>query len=356
MTHIVKGSLKLEPGSSPTPAQGVMYFDSTDDKLKISNDGSSFQNITGLEEKEVLQLAKQEAELIKIISGQSSPINISLSGMLRDYFSDNNGFLNTVNLGNTTASYDGANKKYTRDSLDTEVHSIVLNGTDSTSGYTGFKITANMNCKLIAINKKSADQSPTGYLLNSSLGIIASVSFSGTKATFATPQNLTSGTTYYVVGGGSSRNCAAYTSGSLPQNTGAITWVTGYLGGFGEATSYSETVESLDLELEDTRIVEINIPSFSGTVIKTLLFSENLDRETGDDIKYKLIGADVSSDDNLTLNQFNNLVNVGGGQVSGGKIQIKLIPKATNPTLHKPAVRSFCFIALDNQGNIITIV
>jgi len=38
----ITGHLKISPGSAPTAAKGVIYYDSGDDKAKISVDGSGW--------------------------------------------------------------------------------------------------------------------------------------------------------------------------------------------------------------------------------------------------------------------------------------------------------------------------
>lgn len=46
MTRRIIGSLKLNPTTSaPTAAKGVMYYNDTDSKLKVSNDGSTFVDV-----------------------------------------------------------------------------------------------------------------------------------------------------------------------------------------------------------------------------------------------------------------------------------------------------------------------
>ena len=39
------GSKKFEPRTAPTPEKGVMYYDIAADKLKVCEDGSTFQSI-----------------------------------------------------------------------------------------------------------------------------------------------------------------------------------------------------------------------------------------------------------------------------------------------------------------------
>lgn len=41
----IEGNIKLDPGSAPTAEKGVMYYDLTADKFKVSIDGSTFINV-----------------------------------------------------------------------------------------------------------------------------------------------------------------------------------------------------------------------------------------------------------------------------------------------------------------------
>ena len=47
MTHEIRGSLKLNPGSAPTAAKGVLYYDTSTDEFKGCTDGATFGSIGG---------------------------------------------------------------------------------------------------------------------------------------------------------------------------------------------------------------------------------------------------------------------------------------------------------------------
>jgi hypothetical protein len=79
----------------------------------------------------------------------------------------------------------------------------------------GAKITMTSNANIISITKKSSCDATTGYILDSSKGVLASASFSGDTATFASPYAVTDTTTYYIVAGVASGSYQAVYQGSV---------------------------------------------------------------------------------------------------------------------------------------------
>lgn len=89
MTHKINGSIQVVPGSVPTVAKGTMYFDSTTNKMLISNDGINFEEIP-------------MALLLRKLSGASYVMNVTNVSSWIDFFSFTT--MNTViieNVGDT---------------------------------------------------------------------------------------------------------------------------------------------------------------------------------------------------------------------------------------------------------------
>lgn len=99
-----------------------------------------------------------------------------------------------------------------------------------------------------------------------------------------------------------------------------------------------ESVTTGDGATESTKIIDISLGTITGTVTHTELVINDIDRETGDDITYKLKNA-TQSDSNLTVNTKNAVVNLT--TVPTG-IEINLVPKSGTPTTGKPSIRTFC--------------
>lgn len=90
------------------------------------------------------------------------------------------------------------------------------------------------------------------------------------------------------------------------------------------------------------QIVEIDLPTISGTVTDVMLVCNCPERESGDDVYFNLIDASAGEDSDIALDTKFSLVNADGTDLSGGKIQIELAAKSTNPTTGYPSVRSYC--------------
>ena len=93
-------------------------------------------------------------------------------------------------------------------------------GTSSTALTWGFQITANQNTQITALEKASTANPTTAVLQTSTGSTIATATFVGDTATFSTPQNITSGTTYRIVGNSGGASYTNDGNGNIYPQTG----------------------------------------------------------------------------------------------------------------------------------------
>lgn len=148
-----------------------------------------------------------------LTAGTSAAIN-------NEVFSDSGGYLNRVNTTNTT-SFFNTNKYQNSSGTAAQNDSVTtLEATDSVATSTGLLITVNADCGLVSVTK-SSNCTGTRAKLITGTSVLATASFSGDVATFATPQLLSAGTTYglYVDNSGASYTRSYHSSDSFPFNS-----------------------------------------------------------------------------------------------------------------------------------------
>jgi len=274
--------------------------------------------------------------------------------IISDTFSDSGGYGDSVNTGNTTATFD--TNKYKRINHGGQATDTIDSGysTNSQNIRRGVKFSVSnvSNLTLTQVVKSSATDATTCELLDATGGtLLSSQTFSGNNATFN--YTLTAGTTYIIIAwsGYITSYTGAYKTDSYPksetnditflagaydngdENPDSVDWVfpTGVNSQIG-IISITTTVVSPD------EYVEINLPTISGTVTDTELIIRDSDRESGDNITYKLEDASANTDEDLELETMNALTNL----VSNPTIlRINLIATGTSPTTGSPAVKTF---------------
>lgn len=290
--------------------------------------------------------AEHELEIIEL-QANASITPVDHDTLISEAFSDTTGYNDYVDTGNTDATFD--TNKYKRGVPSSpEAHGVALTdgSTAQTTSRRGIKIYIDVTMNVGTVTKKSTCTADTCYIVEDPTGTpveIANAAFSGNDATFSSIE-LTSGKTYGIGCKNSDDSSASHpysTDGQTEEDTGNIKWQTGWRDGSTDNRFYS--IESVSAESTTSdNIVQIDIPTISGTVLATqLVVNDTGSREDGDSITYDLVGADASEDADLAIDTKNSLTNVGGDQVSGGVIKINLIAKDTNPTAGIPAIYSF---------------
>ncbi len=322
-----------------------------------SNISTNTADIAAIDADLTLLMEDNAVQQIEIIELQADAgLTPQDSGtMISDTFSDSTGLNNTVDTGNTTATFDTNKYKRVNSSGSTEAHGKTQSSTDSGNGKTGAKITMTSTADLISIDVASDNYYSTKcYLMDSAFNEIASAPVVGITATFSTPQTLTSGTTYYVVG---DREGGSYHQLYKIQNNPALypiagtilNWIAGYKSSDTSNTLY--TIKSLTFGGSETnKTIRCDLPAtISGTTTDTYLFVNTPDRESGDAVTYDLYDASGNHDDGLvtstgTDSTKNTLSNVTGTDLGGGYININLTPKSSSPTTGYPSCKTYCLV------------
>ena len=86
------------------------------------------------------------------------------------------------------------------------------------------------------------------------------------------------------------------------------------------------------------KIIDVSLGTIPGTVTATQLLVNCPNRESGDDVTYKLKNV-TQNDDNLALNTMNSLVNLTTNPTG---IEIELVPRSLFPTSGVPSCKTYC--------------
>ena len=225
--------------SQPAVETGIFWLD-TDTQELFYCDGTSFIELTTTAATTFLQEIALENSLAILEIQAADAITAGTSAeMVRDIFSDSNGYLNTLNTGSTTANF-SVNKYINETTTDTaDAHGETLSPTASQTAKNGFKIETNFACSAVSITKHATCDATTAYILDSGLAVLATATFSGNTATFSTPYSLADATTYYVAldkGGAAYTNIYTNPNPTFPVADTNFDWITGLWNGADNAS------------------------------------------------------------------------------------------------------------------------
>lgn len=209
----------------------------TSGQAKISANYQAY--ISALLENNIKQAVK-----ILFLEVAASVSSQDYTDLFADVFSDSNGNKNTIDTGNTTATFGSSeyvNTDGSSDSANNHGVNMTLNSSETTPY--GFKITmGGSNKNLKSVTKHANTTATQCRLENASHSLIATATFSGDTATFSPVQALTASTSYYITTISESHNVQKLSSGvSYPINTTDCSFVTGYNGGDAAGAIYAFT-------------------------------------------------------------------------------------------------------------------
>lgn len=326
------------PVPSIARTDGITLDTNSDGALEIKGDGPL-----------PLEVAQNQLEIVEL-QAETSIGPLDHDTLFSDTFNDSTGYNNTVNTGNTTATF--STNKYVRAGVGptSQANGATFNSTGSVTSYQGIRVKALSNLTIASVTKNANCTATKAYIVNAATDeLLATAAFSGNTATFASQVQFLADAEYFIVCGsdGASYTRSIYGSGNdLPINNATdVNWVIGCEGAaldsLADGSAYSRNIASIATYTTGTsKLVEVDIPTIAGTVNATMMVVNAPDRESGDNITYDLVDSEGNIDAGLALNTKHTLVNVDGTKLSGGKVKINLISK-TNGSANVPSIQTY---------------
>jgi hypothetical protein len=272
---------------------------------------------------------------------------------ISDTFSDSDGYNDTVDTGNTTASF--STNKYARtnssdDNADLPDSTGVTGNEYSVKA--GVYLSPATSTQIRSVVKQTNSTDTIAYVYErtgDTIGtLLGSATFIGDTASFSTPISVSSGSDYFVLTdkGGSTRYVANGIASGFPYDSDGLNVTANYhLVNRNSQTNANQGIVSIsygDAAIETSKVIRLDLPPISGTVTHTQLVLNDPDRETGDNITYSLIDTDTTEQTGLEIDEKNIITTVDGAKLSGGQLEIQLVPNDTNPTNGYPSVQTYC--------------
>lgn len=267
----------FKQATAPDGVSGRLWLDTDTNELFYYN-GTSWVELSvdvGFLGTEVLQNSLDIVEIQAadtLTGGQSA-------GMVRDIFSDSTGFLNTIATGSTTATFVTDTYHNLGVSVADSYPNALTNAYDprtspQVSG--GIKFLTKAAVSLKSITKHSHVNSAKAQLLDASLNVLATATFSGDVATFTTPYQLANATSYYAVvyNDGSDWNDQYVGSQTFPYTAGTyVDFTAGYLTG-GDESAFAHAVVSLQFyNVPANKIVQTDMQTLGSTPTSFQIFA-----------------------------------------------------------------------------------
>ena len=318
------------PVAIATSATNIIIFKPTDLRA-LDVRLSSMELITTQQELAIIELR-----------GAGSPDAIDHEELASVEYSTSGGYSETGMSvdGATTSIYNATDDTYEASKITTELSGNSM-GTFGTQGTRiGYEIIVGASDITVLSLEKVGGGATLGEIYDDS-SLLGSASYSGDKATFATPVVLTALGTYQVVsfGGGPVYDPTRDTSAAYP-DVGAFDYnatVNGSPGSwspFGGGTEHRGPQDITLLELGEDLV--LTLPTFAGTVVGVLVIVNDVNRESGDSITYDITDGSFT-DAAQALDQRNDFTLLTGNPT---EITVKLTQKSSNPTEAFPSVRS----------------
>ena len=301
---------------------------------------------------------EHELEIIEL-QANSTLTPIDHDTLISDTFSDDDGYLDSVNTANTNAVFDTNKYKAGTATVKQTIGADSANAVWGSAGYlhlsSDFTASGNHEFNKVTIEIRYSGTPLTGT------GVLKLYAESGTKPTGSalwTSETLDLTTVtgsmlpYEFTGSGDSSytmtSATKYCLVFEPSSQGGDYVVTRGVGSggtiwywngsaWGNNTTF-QTYAIFELTTAVGIQVEIDLPAISGTVTHTQLLVNDVDRETGDDIQYELYD-DTDTDTALELDTKNAIVNLTENPTV---LRILLIPKTTSPTAGYPSLKTYC--------------
>lgn len=189
--------------------EGKLWYNTTDTSL-YACDGATYNQVIASDINQLTNAVLENQLAILDIQATDTLTSGSSANIFRDVYSDSGGYLNTINIGSTTADFNSIQKNYANGR--TQVNGTARTNT-ADSGLTddgsktakqGVKFTMNAGqtaegIRIVCLTGVLAD---TAYILDSSKNVLASAPITGGVANVI--YDLVASTTYYAVVGSAS--------------------------------------------------------------------------------------------------------------------------------------------------------
>lgn len=290
-------------------------------------------------------------DIIEIQEGATlTPFNDGYSKV--DIFSDSGGYVNSVDTGDSTATY--SSETYTAPLVNTGVLGPTENYSSPAQGGQGASVVLTALSITGGIITKVKAHVTVG-------GSTATVTIKDNSANvLATKQAVASGnlaTVNFVIGD--------YTRALNPNETFTITWssssgniysqtsqsLSGTYWSFSNQTSSCQSGNTDMIVFQSyiyeagTGFVQINLPTFAGTVTHTALVVRKVNWEEGDSITYDIENA-TQQQTGLAEEIKNTIATLTSNPTI---LKINLNPKSTSPTTAYPSIKSYCFMVWTSE-------
>ena len=276
--------------------------------------------VTTLGKRYFSEQAEQEIEIIEIQANDSLSA-LDKGSMVSDTFSDADGYLNSVDTGNTTLTYTASTYKGVGTP---SAHGEPIDSNGSSSAKLGVYFTPTSDIIISGFIKKNLSTCDTTYIHSgngTTLLAQKSHSTSSTTVYFDNPISLTGGVQYTLTGdlasGGSYTRY--YGAGAVNRTNNGIVWDDG-CSGFGHVGSGYYTYEQL--LIGDNGFVEVDLPTITGTILQTMVIING----SATNAVYELEDASANKQSGLALAIKNNIATLATAPV---KLRITTITAGT---------------------------
>lgn len=296
-------TIVYKQATQPSLEAGAFWYDTSTTDIYFC-DGSSYKKISsgadaaGYETK-LLQVALEVLRL----TANASIANPDYDSMFCDICSDTTGTDNTIDTGNTTASF--STNKYTNGGAET-ITGQTLDTNGGGENNSGLKIECLINGTISSITKNAYSnptavevrETPTGAAIAN-----GTASFSGNTATFSTPPSLTTTQQYYyLIGTGQSQSKLKNSGTSYPSAGTASRIVNGCYNGSDNAAAHHFESYVANANASN-KVVRTNAQALSFAPAYVMLYAKNTIAGTG------TITFDVSFDGASTWDSTGNALN-----------------------------------------------
>lgn len=257
ISNLIPNYVYVQATEPTDKTQGKLWYNTTN-KILYASDGINYIQVAETDVTYLQSLINENAVSILELQATNNLTGTQSVYMIRDVYSDNNGYLNTINTSNTDAYYDSTNKQYKNLGGNNETlnqgGAITDSQSETNSG--GYKITIGpYDVKLISVTKANGCTATNCYVSATRGGSAipnGTATFSGDTATFSTPPILSANTSYWVFAGSNgsqyTRKLAHTPTYPFPVNGTYFSLITSYWNSSDTTEDILKNITSITIE------------------------------------------------------------------------------------------------------------